>query len=840
LYTFATQYLFRLILKTYCNSQITIKGKQHHTLTMKTKAIIAIFSVFAGVTLAHAQTQVKGRVTNKEQKAIADITVRVGNKKTITNQDGQFEIFVPQAGDFTLFLDGVGYKRQQFTFGQSGKVTHLSPLVVEKEEYNIEEIEVFGERNKKPKGLEDITRMPLKPNDQIQTISVISNKVIEAQGALTLTDAVRNVPGVTLFGSYGGVKESMSTRGFRGVPVLKNGVRMETQFQSAGGVVDMQGIESIQMIKGSAAITQGVITDIGNAGGVINVVTKTPNFANKGQVGIRVGSWGQVRPTFDVETVLDKKESLAVRVNGAYERADSYRKGVNNNRVYFNPSITWRASDRTSITLEADYLNSNVTPHSSAVNLNSSQGVNALYILPNNQLFGLNTDNNNTVQKSVMASIQHELNQNWSIRGAYATNTATTDNAATTVSLLRQNNPDFEKFTRSISRSGKSDKNSTVQFDLIGQDLYTGKIKHTAQVGFDFRSADVNTTSYTGTLAALNKNVKLSNTTVIDTINIHGSWVNDLSEVNYVANGQTQTGKSVTFVAGTPVNSYYNTFGILAQDVIEFNKYLKASIGVRYSEIYTPDFTTNKSERRSAFNPSVGVIVSPKENINLFASYANSTSLRSAANRMSNGDEIGASTTNQFNFTYFHIYTSNLSNAEYVEGTTNTTGYYFKAGDLVRDGIETELNGRIFDNLTVMMGYAYLNARYKNSPSYVEGSAPMNAPDHTGNAWVQYGFTTGALRNLSLSAGIYYVGARPVNEYSNAYDGHTYNPGVEPFDMPAYTTVNAQVGYKWNKVEARLYLNNLTNEIGLNSYFRGGYINQTDPRNAAFSLNYKF
>ena len=82
-----------------------------------------------------------------------------------------------------------------------------------KKNSQLEEIEVFGERNKKPKGLETITRLPLKPSDQIQSISIISHKVIEAQGALTITDAIRNVPGVTLFGSYGGVKESMSTRG---------------------------------------------------------------------------------------------------------------------------------------------------------------------------------------------------------------------------------------------------------------------------------------------------------------------------------------------------------------------------------------------------------------------------------------------------------------------------------------------------------------------------------------------------------------------------------------------------------------------------------------------------
>lgn len=804
---------------------------------------------------SNAQTRLKGIVVDESLKPISDITISVANGETKSNTKGYFELFVDRSGVIIVKMSGVGFPTKSISINPKGEETFMDQIVYKRGEYNIDDVEVFGERNRKPKGLEDITRMPLKPSDQIQTISVISGKVIQDQGALTITDAVRNIPGVTLFGSYGGVKESMSTRGFRGVPILKNGVRMDSQFQTAGGIVDMQGVESIQMIKGSAAITQGVITDLGNGGGVINVVTKTPNFVNAGEVGFRVGSWGQIRPTFDVQTVLDKNETFALRLNGAYEKSNSYRAHVKSDRVYFNPSLTWKASDKTTITVEADYLNANATPHSSAVNLNTSQGVNALYVLPYDKLFGLSSDNNNTVMKGVMASINHELTQQWSIRAAYASNTSITDNVATTVSIVRKDNPDFDKFTRSIARSGKSDKNSTLQFDLIGQDLYTGKIKHTAQVGFDYRSVDVNTTSYTAKLSPLEKGITLENSTIIDTINVLGNWSNDLSDVVYINNGLKQIGKSVVFTAGTPVNSQYNTFGILAQDVIEFNKYIKASLGIRYSEIHTPDFTSNKNDKRTAWNPSVGFIATPFKDVNVFGSYTNSTSLRSAANRMSTGEEIGASVTNQyetgiksewlnhklrFNFTYFHIYTSNLSNAEYVEGTTQTTGYYFKAGDLLRDGIETELNGRVLDNLTVMIGYAYLNARYENSPSYVNGSAPMNAPKHTANGWVQYVVNKGPLSNLSLSAGVYYVGKRPVNEYSNAYDGHSYNPGIAPFDMPAYTTLNAQVGYKVQKWEARLFLNNLTNEIGLNSYFRGGYINQTDPRNIAFALNFKF
>lgn len=97
-----------------------------------------------------------------------------------------------------------------------------------KKETAIDEVELFGERNKQPEGLEVITRLPLKTRDQIQSISVVSNKVIEELGGLTVTDVAKNIPGVTQFGSYGGTRESMSIRGYRGVPVLKNELKGDT------------------------------------------------------------------------------------------------------------------------------------------------------------------------------------------------------------------------------------------------------------------------------------------------------------------------------------------------------------------------------------------------------------------------------------------------------------------------------------------------------------------------------------------------------------------------------------------------------------------------------------
>ncbi len=119
----------------------------------------------------------------------------------------------------------------------------------------------------------------------------------------------------------------------------------------------------------------------------------------------------------------------------------------------------------------------------------------------------------------------------------------------------------------------------------------------------------------------------------------------------------------------------------------------------------------------------------------------------------------------------------------------------------------------------------------------------MNAPRNTANAWVQYKFqnTNSFIDGLSISSGVYYVGSRPVNDRNTTKDAHgNVMNGNAPFLMPEYTTLNAQVGYSLKRFDFRLFFNNITNEIGYNSYYRGGYINQIDPFNMAGQVVFNF
>ncbi|HFK5511882.1 TPA: TonB-dependent siderophore receptor [Elizabethkingia anophelis] len=709
----------------------------------------------------------------------------------------------------------------------------------------IEQVELFGERKKQPEGLEVITRLPLKTRDQIQSISVISYKAIETLGGLSLIDVAKNVPGVTLFSSYGGGSESMSIRGYRGVPVLKNGVLLDSDFRTAGMITDMQGVESIQVIKGSAAVTQGIGDGLGAAGGVINVVTKRPQFVNRTNVGFRYGSWDFYRPTVDFQRVLDNEGKVAIRFNGAYQKNNSFRSHVQGERIYVNPSITFRPDKMTNITVEMDYMNDRRTPDRGTVNL-AAGDTEALYTMPKGKFLGFAEDRAKTETYNFMTSVDRKINDKFKVRAAFINSVSNTDTQAMSIA---PNGKNWNERKRSYGKNMGEDVNKVFQFDFIGQDVQTGFIKHTFQIGFDWKETTVTTTSFDVYKNAgdLNQKKPVNTNNPIDVINVLGDISNTLP-YNLIFN------KTATGIVKTP------TMGLMAQDVMAFGRYVKAHLGVRYSRL-------NGSTKNdvSTWNPSFGLIISPLENVNVFGSYTTTTSLRSANNILQSGGFVGPSKTAQweggiksdwfneklrFNVTLFDIKTDNLayqildSNYNPVRDPNNNP-LYGLAGNLRRKGIEVELIGRILPNLQIMSGWAYLDAQYKDSPAYVNGSAPMNSPKHTANAWLNYRFNQGILDGLDVGAGIYYVGKRPVDEWTQktftAGHANSVQPGVRPFDMPEYTTVDAQVGYALkNGVGVRVFFNNIFDRVGYSSYFRGGYIDQIQPRNFAVQLNYKF
>ena len=786
-----------------------------------------LFILCAHIVLAQEAAKVNGKVTDIYNNPVPFASVYIPELKKggAADEYGFFTITNIPYGQWQLTASAVGYMSSTIAINPNDSILNgirfqLAP------DNELDQVEVFGNRNDHPDKIESITRLPLKPYEQIQSISVLSEKLIEDQGALSIAEATKNVPGVYTFATYGNKRESMSSRGFRGIPILKNGVRIHSDFRGVGILTDMQGVDNIQVLKGTASITQGVATDLGSPGGIINIVTKTPKYTTGGSVSLRGGSFGQIRPTFDVYGPLNKEKNIAFRLNGALERADSFRNLVEKESFYFNPSFEWKINEKTTVTLELDHYYDSRTPDLGTVNL-ASNDINAIYDLPHSQFLGFENDRSITQNTTYAVRMDRELNDKLTLKGAfYSSSLSLDDKGAGLGKTIEENEiPVYNIRQRSYSTATRGDDNSVLQFDLIGDDVYTGSIKHTFQVGFDYRASRYSTSSQSAG--------------VVDTINVFQNIAHRLPNVT-LGEANVNGGKT-------------NSLGFVAQDVISWNTWLKTFLGARYSSTETLSETENT--RSDAFNPLGGIIVSPIKNVNVFISYTNSSYPRTASRLGQNGEELGNERYDQletgfkttwlndrlrFNMTLYKINNKNINLPVYDETWTNIL-YYAKGGNDQRQGIEVELTGRPLENLELIGGYAYIDAQYKEHTSYVYGSAPLNTPKHTFNAYANYSFRNNILEGLSVGAGAYYTGERPINDWSSGAVTHQgIVPNQKPFNVEAYTLVNFQAEYKFNKNwSLQFLLNNVFDKIGYNAY-RTSYINQTDPRNFAGVLRYNF
>ncbi len=174
--------------------------------------------------------------------------------------------------------------------------------------------------------------------DVPQSITVITGDLIRDQSMQTMGDVVRYVPGVQM----------AQGEGHRDAPILRgntstadfflNGVRDDVQYYR-----DLYNVERVEVLKGPS----GMIFGRGGSGGLINRVTKQANWTDAGSLNLTLGSWDGRRVTGDFNHVV--RESVAFRITGMYENADSYRDFAHVERWAINPTLTIRASDATTL-----------------------------------------------------------------------------------------------------------------------------------------------------------------------------------------------------------------------------------------------------------------------------------------------------------------------------------------------------------------------------------------------------------------------------------------------------------------------------------------------------------
>jgi iron complex outermembrane receptor protein len=699
--------------------------------------------------------------------------------------------------------------------------------------------EVVVTKTKEPKPVTAV-RSGLKPMDNPQSIQVIGSEIIEQQQAIRLSEVLKNANGVYVGSARGGAQESFFSRGYdmSANNMFKNGFRY-----NAGSIPDVSGLDKVEFLKGGSALLFGNVAP----GGILNLVTKTPQFKSGGEVSMQIGSYSYYKPAFDLYGGLTK--SIAFRINGSYENSESFRDVVKNKRVYVNPSLLFIINPKTQITLQGDYLSADWTP-------DFGTGIIGTQILdvPRNTFYGALWSNGNTKSASASVLLNHDFNKNWKLN--FNSSYQTYDRASKSTAQLSsvKENGDW---TRPLVQNDNSEQILGDQLSLQGN-FNTGSVKHQIFTGADWENSFA--TAYTFAFNPAN----------YDTINLFNfdpsTQRNDIPDARATQIAKTET----------------NRFGVYFQDLISITEKFKILAGVRwswqeaevttYKETFAGGKQTVKPENAvptvgakkldNAFSPKFGLIYQPRKEVSIFGSY--STSFTPNTGTTADLKPIEPSIIDQYeagiktdflqgllstNVTVYQITNSNLAQtAEFkADGSLNTdTNVKVLSGETKSKGVEVDVTARPIDGLSIIAGYSYNDMRYTKTSglngSFIEGDRLVRTPANTANLSFFYTVQEGLFKNLSVGAVGNYIGDR-LGGWNDQYstDLTKYPDGIYHREIPleGYITIDASVGYTWRKFSILCKLSNITNE--LNYTVHENYsVNPIAPRQVMTSLRYKF
>ena len=192
-----------------------------------------------------------------------------------------------------------------------------------------------------------------------QTVNVITADVMQQQGAFTLRDVLRNVPGITFQAGEGGVPagDQLTIRGFSArTDIFIDGVR-----DFGGYSRDSFNLQQVEVAKGPSSSLAGR----GSTGGTINQVSKQPILQSAYATTLGAGNADSGRITLDVNQSLEDVgiENAAFRVNAMWTDAGvPGRDVVNGERWGLAPSLAFGVGTSKRVTLSYFRLDQDNVP----------------------------------------------------------------------------------------------------------------------------------------------------------------------------------------------------------------------------------------------------------------------------------------------------------------------------------------------------------------------------------------------------------------------------------------------------------------------------------------------
>ncbi|PSJ36640.1 TonB-dependent siderophore receptor [Allosphingosinicella deserti] len=203
-----------------------------------------------------------------------------------------------------------------------------------------DEIVVTGEREAR----RALSKTDTPALETPQPVTVITDDVFEAQGAVSVSDVLNYVAGATA-NPYGPDSRVDGVK-VRGLDALQFRDGMRDVFSYYASIrADPYTFSQVELVRGPASALFGA----GALGGLFNLSSKLPQFEAGGEIGVRYGSFDRKEVLADLTGGLT--DQLAGRIVARLRDSGTQTDHVSDDRVLIAPSLTFAPGSDTSLTL---------------------------------------------------------------------------------------------------------------------------------------------------------------------------------------------------------------------------------------------------------------------------------------------------------------------------------------------------------------------------------------------------------------------------------------------------------------------------------------------------------
>jgi iron complex outermembrane receptor protein len=418
-----------------------------------------------------------------------------------------------------------------------------------------------------------------------------------------------------------------------------------------------------------------------------------------------------------------------------------------------------------------------------------------------------NTSNTN------QGEIKYKFDSDWTFRQGFLTATYMAGYTPTIIPTIGANGTMSDAYISAINSSNYT-KNTSSQTELYGN-IKTGEISHKLMFGYEFTQTLNNWANYTSdswlyypAYGLPGKTINLYNPQTYSNPNDYGLMY---------AFGQNRVSKSNAFYFQDQIswgnwrllaglrNERVNTSSAIPWAYLGGFSTTDNTASSNYSQ--TESATTGRAGVLYMLNPATSVYYSISQSFTPNGGYpgVNNTPLPSSRGLQ---NEIGVKRTVwkglEATASLFQINKTNVPAA-----LTNTT-YTVNGGEQSK-GWEASLVGQATSSLRMIANASGINATVTSATRNSNGTAPAGTqlygvPKFSANIWGVQDLPINIPGKTSFGLGVVYVGDRTAT-----------TPNTNGLILPSYTTVDAGLFYKIEKINLALNVKNITNAAVLNS-----------------------